>query len=209
MEPVRGGWNPENEELNRASAVLAFSVTRHRHRHPAGQAADHLRGVPAGRRQHQPEVRRHGAGPGDQPRDLAAAGRRDPPGELARQGEHVHPLPARRPTSRRSRRGGPRRPARERLGRSASAGDSAYAAMPAMPAPPQPASTDLDGTPLVIETPRLVNEVGDDRDTVQPGDLAAPDRRERPVVRPAAPRGRPREGLQGAGHLARAPRPWP
>ena len=27
MEPVRGGWNPENEELNRASTVLAISVT--------------------------------------------------------------------------------------------------------------------------------------------------------------------------------------
>ena len=90
----RGGWNPENEELNRAASVLAFSVTRHRHRHPAGQAADHLRGVPAGRRQHQPQVRRHRPGPGDQPRDRPAAGRRDPPGQLARQGEHVHALPA-------------------------------------------------------------------------------------------------------------------
>src|SRR5262249_48977145 len=27
MEPVREGWNPENEELNRATSVLAISVT--------------------------------------------------------------------------------------------------------------------------------------------------------------------------------------
>ena len=45
---------------------------RHRHRHPAGQAADHLRGVPAGRRHDQPQVRRHRPGPGDQPRAVAA-----------------------------------------------------------------------------------------------------------------------------------------
>ena len=32
---------------------------RHRHRHPAGEAEDHLRGLPAGRCQHQPQVRRH------------------------------------------------------------------------------------------------------------------------------------------------------
>ena len=46
--------------------------SRHRHRHPAGQAADHLRGVPAGRRQHQPQVRRHRPRARDQPRDRAA-----------------------------------------------------------------------------------------------------------------------------------------
>ena len=40
----------DNEALNRARSVIAFSVTRHRHRHPAREAADHLRGVPAGGR---------------------------------------------------------------------------------------------------------------------------------------------------------------
>ena len=34
---------------------------RHRHRHRPGQAGDDLRGVPAGRRHHQPQVRRHRA----------------------------------------------------------------------------------------------------------------------------------------------------
>ena len=60
------------------STVVAFSVTRHRHRHSRRQAADHLRGVPAGRWHDQPQVRRHRPGPVDQPRDRAAAGRRDP-----------------------------------------------------------------------------------------------------------------------------------
>ena len=67
---------------------------RHRDRHRAGQAANHLRGVPAGRRQHQPQVRRHRPGPGDQPGAVAPAARRDPPGQHARQGQHVHALPA-------------------------------------------------------------------------------------------------------------------
>ena len=34
---------------------------RHRHRHRRGQAGAHLRGLPAGRRHHQPPVRRHRA----------------------------------------------------------------------------------------------------------------------------------------------------
>ena len=35
---------------------------RHRHRHPVREAADHLRSLPAGRRQHQPQVRGTGLG---------------------------------------------------------------------------------------------------------------------------------------------------
>ena len=66
----------------------------HRHRHLAGQAADHLRGVPAGRRQHEPQVRRHRAGPGHQPRNRPPARRRNPPGQHAGQGQHVHAVPA-------------------------------------------------------------------------------------------------------------------
>ncbi len=61
----------------------------HRHRHPVGEAADHLRGVPAGRRQHEPHVRRHRPRSRDQPRALAPARRRDPPRELAGARQHA------------------------------------------------------------------------------------------------------------------------
>ena len=57
--------------------VIAFAVHGHRHRHPAGEAEAHLRGVPAGRRHDQPQVRRHGPRPHDQPRDRAPARRLD------------------------------------------------------------------------------------------------------------------------------------
>ena len=50
----------------------------------ARQAAAHLRGLPAGGRHHQPQVRRHRPGAVDQPRDRAAAGRRDPRRERGR-----------------------------------------------------------------------------------------------------------------------------
>ena len=50
---------------------------------------------PSSRRtRHQPQVRRHGPGPGDQPRAGAAARRRDPAAQRARAGQHVHALPA-------------------------------------------------------------------------------------------------------------------
>ena len=71
---------------------------RHRHRHRARKAAADLRGVPAGRRRHQPQVRRHRPRPGDQPRAGDAARRRDPPGQQARAGQHVHALSAAAPT---------------------------------------------------------------------------------------------------------------
>ena len=66
----------------------------HGDRHPGGQAADHLRGVPAGGWKHEPEVRRDGPGPRHQPRDRTAVGRRDPPRELARSRQLVHPVSA-------------------------------------------------------------------------------------------------------------------
>ena len=49
----------------------------HRHRHSEGQTKADLRGVPAGRRHDEPQVRRHGAGSVDQPRDRAPPRRRD------------------------------------------------------------------------------------------------------------------------------------
>ena len=67
---------------------------RQRHRNSAGEAEDHLRGLPAGRCRHQPQVRRHRSGARHQPRALHAAGRRDPVAQHARQGQHVYVLPA-------------------------------------------------------------------------------------------------------------------
>ena len=66
----------------------------HRHRRRAGEAAAHLRGLPAGRRRHLPQIRRHRPGPGHQPRAGRAARRRDQARQRPRAGQHVHPLPA-------------------------------------------------------------------------------------------------------------------
>ena len=55
----------------------------HRHRHRAGEAAADLRGLPAGRRRHLAQVRRHRPGPGHQPRAGGAARRRDQAGQRA------------------------------------------------------------------------------------------------------------------------------
>ena len=66
---------------------------RHRHRDPARAAQGDLRGVPAGRRHHQPEVRWHGPGALDQPRDRPPDRWRDPRGERPRAGQHLHALP--------------------------------------------------------------------------------------------------------------------
>ena len=63
---------------------------RHRHRHLAREAEDHLRGLPAGRRQHQPQVRRHRSRARHQPRACQSARRRNPAAQHARQRQHVH-----------------------------------------------------------------------------------------------------------------------
>ncbi|TMB49384.1 MAG: GAF domain-containing protein, partial [Deltaproteobacteria bacterium] len=86
-----------------------------RNLHPAREAADHLRGLPAGRRQHQPPVRRDGARAGDQPRDRPGPRGGDCGRQRPRQREHVQALPparvpeySRRPRARhRDRRGAP------------------------------------------------------------------------------------------------------
>jgi signal transduction histidine kinase len=67
---------------------------RHRHRHFRREAEDRVRGLPAGRRRHRAQVRRHRPGPGDQPRARRRARRRDPPGEQAGRRQFLHPVPA-------------------------------------------------------------------------------------------------------------------
>ncbi len=67
---------------------------RHRHRNSAGEAEADLRGVPAGGRRHQPEIRRHRPRPCDQPRTGEPARRRNPSAQRARQGQQLRALPA-------------------------------------------------------------------------------------------------------------------
>ena len=64
------------------------------HRHPAREAAHHLRGLPAGGCQHQPQIWRHRPRPRHQPRAGEPARRRDQPEEQRRQGQHLHALSA-------------------------------------------------------------------------------------------------------------------
>ena len=160
-----------------AAAVVAFAVVGHRHRHPAGEAADHLRGVPAGRRRHQPQVRRHRPGPGDQPRAGQPARRRDPAAQHARQRQHVHALPA--AALRRARRRRPASPA-------------SSAAPVAAPSSPRVAA---GGAPR--------SRSPDDRDDLAAGRRGAADRRGRPALRARPARPGARQGLQGARRDAR------
>ena len=139
---------------------------RHRHRHPAGQAAADLRGLPAGRRDDQPPLRRHGPRALDQPRDRAAARRRDPRRQR------------RRAKARRSRcccRPTPP-PAPER-GRSTTSRTTPATATP----PPRCAPAATAGA------------VADDREQVAAGRPRRADRRQRRRPRDRPARGRARE----------------
>ena len=99
---------------------------------------------------------------------VAAAGRRDPPGRArpARGSTFTLYLPQTYVPQKTARR--PRRRPRERIGTARVGSRIGRAAAPVMPAPPSAAGDRRP--PLIIETPRLVNEVGDDRDNIQPGD---------------------------------------
>ena len=90
------------QTLRNAASVVRVRGGGHRHRHPGGQAAADLRGVPAGRRHDVAPLRRHRARPLDQPRDRAAARRRDPRRVDVREGHDVHALPAGRRAAARS-----------------------------------------------------------------------------------------------------------
>ena len=67
----------EGSPLRAGADWIAFSVTDTGIGIAGGQAAHHLRGLPAGRRHHEPQVWRHRPRPRDQPRDRAASRRRD------------------------------------------------------------------------------------------------------------------------------------
>ena len=182
IEPVASRL--ESATTRRSTArptVIAFSVTRYRHRHSAGQAADHLRSVPAGRRQHEPQVRRHRPGPGDQPRTGATAGRRDPAGQHAGQGSTFTlylPLTYMPPRSLRKQVVERALPIRRRVRGAGHRGASGRAlSMRRLCTDCRTASCDAradEPSPI-----RIVNEVGDDRDVRSAGRSRAADRRER------------------------------
>ena len=77
VSEVAGGWTPDHPVLEPVAGRRGLRGLRHGHRHPAREAADHLRSVPAGRREHEPQVRRHGTRPRDQPRAREPARRRN------------------------------------------------------------------------------------------------------------------------------------
>ena len=66
--PASSGWNPIHPVLSQSADGRGLRGLRHGHRHSDGEAKDHLRGVPAGRCEHQPEIWRHRPRPRDQPR---------------------------------------------------------------------------------------------------------------------------------------------
>ena len=162
---------------------VAFTVARHRHRHRRGQAAAHLRGLPAGRRHDEPALRRHRPRPVDQPRDRAPARRRDP---RAR----ARPARAARSRSAAALRRAPPEPAPSR----APAAGAGRAAAPRAAAAPRRRAARRAAPPRPSDGPRRAD---DDR-----GRIAA--RRPRRAHR----RRRPRRGdaRARAGARARLPR---
>ena len=83
-----------NRVLDNGAGSHRIRGAGHRNRNREGQAAIDLRGIPAGRRHDEPEIRRTGSRPFDQPRDSETARRRDSRREHSEQGKHVHALPA-------------------------------------------------------------------------------------------------------------------
>ena len=107
IRTVTSGWSPDHSVLKAAKRAMAIAVTDTGIGIPRRQAEADLRGLPAGRRHHQPQIRRHRPRPVDQPRDRAPARRRDPGDEQARRSAAPSRCTCRStscPRSRRSRR---------------------------------------------------------------------------------------------------------
>ena len=92
--PATEGWSEENGPLNQRGRRPRLFRERQRHRHPGRQTGDDLRTVPAGRRKHESEIRRHRPWACDQPRTRARPRRRNSHRKPRRSRKHVHPLPA-------------------------------------------------------------------------------------------------------------------
>ncbi len=94
ISTVIGGWAGGHPVLTERTDGGGVRSDGYGHRHPPGEAAHHLRGVPAGRCQHQPQIRRHRSGPRDLARALQLARRRNPVAQPAGRGQHLHAVPA-------------------------------------------------------------------------------------------------------------------
>ena len=70
--PAQTGWRAGQHGAQPGEHGGRLRGHRHRHRHPGREAEDRVRGLPAGRRRHQPQVRRHRPRPRHQPRARAA-----------------------------------------------------------------------------------------------------------------------------------------
>ncbi len=108
-----------------------------------------------------------------------------------------------------------RRPKRGRHGSVARARPAAEAPLPPTSRQrrrsPSPRRSRPGGVPddAIASVDGLVNEVGDDRDNIEPGDRVLLIVENDVALRPLPARGGPREGLQGTGHFAGRRRPGP
>ena len=144
------GWTSDASGPQPGAGRGRLRGRRYRHRHSGRKAKDHLRGLPAGGCQHEPQIWRHRTGPRHQPRTVEPVGRRNPAAQLARRRQHVHAVPADHLCRTVGR--GPRRGQRP------------------------PAQVPAVGSPIVLPE-RPIEQIPDDRHEIQPGDSDPADRR--------------------------------